>query len=66
MASHRDLLCQTPADISKVGVGHFTGTVHYAAHDRNPYAFEVCDAAKKNGRDSFGYPARIINPAATN
>jgi hypothetical protein len=25
----------------------FTGIVHYAAYDRNPYAFEVCDAAKK-------------------
>jgi hypothetical protein len=32
---------------------------HYAAHDRNPYAFEVCDAAKKMGGIGFGYPARI-------
>jgi hypothetical protein len=42
-ASNRDLLCQTRRRHIQSRHLDFTGLVHYAAHDRNPYAFQVCD-----------------------
>src|SRR5438309_716784 len=37
-------LARRAADVAKVGIGHFAGAVHHAAHDGDLHAFQVARA----------------------
>lgn len=34
-------LAGSAADISKIGIGHFTGTIHNTTHDGNLHSFQM-------------------------